>query len=312
MAATSLASLIDARVRLASAELEALQQRAEDLAAQREGADADRAALRALIDRRARQRDRLLRDALRAVAGDTQRASNEEARLAFEEQRALVTLVTERSARLSLDASELEATVESLASKHDELRRLEARSRALVGGSAGTAELGVLKELADEAARVTSTIATLLHDSSETEALPLAWAWPLAGTLTQTFGPSALALEPAVTFGGVAFPHFHDGIDIAAPLGTAVTASAGGRVAFVGHLPDGAMIVVIQHDDGIASLAAHLDDAFAPPPVRVGDRVLRGAVIGYVGMTGITTGPHLHFALHLGGAPVDPLAVLPR
>jgi len=72
------------------------------------------------------------------------------------------------------------------------------------------------------------------------------------------------------------------------------------------------MVVVIQHDDGFASMAAHLDDAFARPPVRAGDRVARGDVVGYVGMTGITTGPHLHFALHVAGAPVDPLSVLPR
>jgi murein DD-endopeptidase MepM/ murein hydrolase activator NlpD len=312
MAATSLASLIDARARLARAELAALVERAAALAALREGAEADRATLRTRIERRARIRDRLLRDALRAVGGAVPRPTNEEATLALEEQRALLAAVNERPTKLSVDASELDATLESVVSKEDELRRLEARSRTLIGSAPAAAQLGVLRELADESALVASTIAALLHGSDPTDPVPLAWAWPLQGTLTQTFGPSALTLEPAVTFEGVLFAHFHDGIDIGAPLGTVVTAPAAGRVTFVGHLPDGAMVVVIQHDDGFASLSAHLDDAFAPPPVRAGDRVARGAVIGYVGMTGITTGPHLHFALHLADAPVDPLAVLRR
>jgi murein DD-endopeptidase MepM/ murein hydrolase activator NlpD len=312
MAATSLAALIDARARLAAAELAALQDRAEALTTLREGADADHAALRALIESRARVRDRLLRDALRATTGDPLRPTSDEARLALEEQQTHLTPVAARWAKLSADARELEATLESVAAKEDELRRLEARSRALVRAAPALAQLGVLQELADEATAVAATIAALLHGGAQADPAPLTWAWPVSGTITQRFGPSSLTLEPALTFEGVPFDHFHDGIDIAAPLGSVVAAPAPGRVAFVGHLPDGAMVVVIQHDDGLASLSAHLDDAFAPPPVRAGDRVERGAVIGYVGMTGITTGPHLHFALHLRAAPVDPLAVLSR
>jgi len=128
--------------------------------------------------------------------------------------------------------------------------------------------------------------------------------------VSQRFGPSALALEPPITYRGVSVPHFHDGIDVAAPLGSAVVAAAPGRVTFVGHLPDGAMVVVIAHDDGLVSLSAHLDDAFAPPPVRAGATVSAGDVIGFVGLTGMTTGPHLHFAVHDVTGPVDPLAIL--
>jgi murein DD-endopeptidase MepM/ murein hydrolase activator NlpD len=109
---------------------------------------------------------------------------------------------------------------------------------------------------------------------------------------------------------GMLFPHFHDAIDVGAPLGAAIVSPAPGRVTFVGHLPDGAMVVVIAHDDGFVSLSAHLDDAFARPPVRAGDLVKAGQVIGYVGMSGVTTGPHLHFAVHDAHGPVDPLAVL--
>jgi murein DD-endopeptidase MepM/ murein hydrolase activator NlpD len=58
------------------------------------------------------------------------------------------------------------------------------------------------------------------------------------------------------------------------------------------------------------SVYAHLDDTFARPQVRIGDTVAANQVIGFVGLTGITTGPHLHFAVLRGGQPVDPLSLL--
>jgi len=311
MAASSLSSLIDARARLARAELAALEDRLRTLTDERDSAATVRAQLQTLIDTRARLRDRLLRDALRAVAGGTPALTTDEARLAIEEQAAIVGSADERALRLSSDATELEATLESVAAKEDELRRLEARSRAFVGPNPSGGQLAVLEDLADEASRVATTIGDLLRGAGASDTTALTWSWPVHGIVTQAFGPSALSLEPTVTYLGISFAHFHDAVDIAAPLGTVVTAPANGRVVFVGHLQDGAMIVVIQHDDGFVSLAAHLDDAFAPPPVRAGDFVTRGDVVGYVGMTGITTGPHLHFAVHVSGAPVDPLSVLP-
>lgn len=312
MAASSLSSLIDARARLARAELAALEDRLHTLAEERDDAASARAQLQTLVDTRARLRDRLLRDALRAVAGGTPALTTDEARLAIEEQAAIVGSADDRALRLRSDASELEATLESVAAKEDELRRLGARSRALISPNPSGGQLAVLEDLADEASRVATTISDLLRVSGATDTTALTWSWPVRGAVTQAFGPSALGLEPAVTYLGITFPHFHDAVDIAAPLGTVVTAPASGRVIFVGHLQDAAMVVVIQHDDGFVSLLAHLDDAFAPPPVRAGDLVTRGDVIGYVGMTGVTTGPHLHFAVHLAGAPIDPLSVLPK
>jgi murein DD-endopeptidase MepM/ murein hydrolase activator NlpD len=129
------------------------------------------------------------------------------------------------------------------------------------------------------------------------------------GVVTQGFGPTTLWLEPARTYQGVSYAHFHDALDFAARLGQPVVAAAEGRVTFVGHLSDGAMVVVIAHPGALVSVYAHLDDTFARPPVHIGDSVTGGQVVGFVGLTGITTGPHLHFAVSKDGLPIDPLSL---
>jgi murein DD-endopeptidase MepM/ murein hydrolase activator NlpD len=69
------------------------------------------------------------------------------------------------------------------------------------------------------------------------------------------------------------------------------------------------MIVLIAHAGGLVSLYAHLDDRTAPPRVSAGDEVHEGQIIGAVGMTGMTTGPHLHFVVWRDGELVDPLSL---
>jgi murein DD-endopeptidase MepM/ murein hydrolase activator NlpD len=137
-----------------------------------------------------------------------------------------------------------------------------------------------------------------------------AWRSPLAGELTQEFGPSPYYFEPSRVYGGVYYPHFHEGIDIAAPMYSPIVAAASGRVVWVGHLPDGAMVVLIAHSGGLVSLYAHLDDRTAPPRVAAGDQVNSGQIIGAVGMTGMTTGAHVHFVMWRDGELIDPLSVI--
>jgi hypothetical protein len=93
-------------------------------------------------------------------------------------------------------------------------------------------------------------------------------------------------------------------MDLAAPLGSAVLAAASGTVTYAGRQSDGAVVVKIRHDNGYTSLYAHLDPSL---PVAVGQQVAAGQTIGKVGLTGNTTGPHLHFGLYTsGGTAVDP------
>ncbi len=132
--------------------------------------------------------------------------------------------------------------------------------------------------------------------------------WPLDGPITQGFGPTDLALEPPRCYEGHCYPHFHTGIDIAAPLGTPVRAIASGQVTVAGRLADGAVVVEIEHKPDVFSLYGHLQPELA---VQVGESVVAGQLVGAVGLTGVTTGPHLHFEIDASGIPIDPLLVLP-
>jgi murein DD-endopeptidase MepM/ murein hydrolase activator NlpD len=101
----------------------------------------------------------------------------------------------------------------------------------------------------------------------------------------------------------------HLGVDYAAPLGTPVWATAGGRVSFVGPRGGAGNAVIIDHANGMSSTYMHLS-RFARG-LGVGQQVRQKQVIGYVGMTGLATGPHLHFSLRVNGAFVDPLKLKP-
>jgi murein DD-endopeptidase MepM/ murein hydrolase activator NlpD len=127
--------------------------------------------------------------------------------------------------------------------------------------------------------------------------------WPMPGTVTQPFGCTGFAWEPP--YGDCA--HFHQGIDIVAPYGTAVRASAGGRVVYIGWNygdgPDPAWIVIIAHSSNLTTWYAHLQPRY---PVRAGQVVKKGQVIGYEGNTGHSTGAHLHWMVEYNGTFVNP------
>ncbi len=125
--------------------------------------------------------------------------------------------------------------------------------------------------------------------------------WPVDGAITSPFAPR---------WGG-----FHDGLDIAAPLYTPIRAAAAGRVVTAGKpylaYGDTGEVVVIAHSSTFLTLYAHMDDGAHPPMVRSGQMVAAGQVIGYVGLTGWTTGPHVHFMTILSARALDPMRFLP-
>jgi murein DD-endopeptidase MepM/ murein hydrolase activator NlpD len=99
----------------------------------------------------------------------------------------------------------------------------------------------------------------------------------------------------------------HNGVDYAAPEGTPVWAAAPGRITFRGERKGAGNMVILAHAGGMTTLYMHLSRFAAGH--RVGMAVAAKTVIGYVGQTGLATGPHLHFGLKIGGRYVDPQAV---
>ena len=99
----------------------------------------------------------------------------------------------------------------------------------------------------------------------------------------------------------------HNGTDFAAPTGTPIMASSDGRVHFVGTQNGYGKTVIIQHRDGYSTLYAHMN-GFARG-ISTGQRIRQGETIGYVGMTGFATGPHLHYEIRVNNQPRDPMKV---
>jgi murein DD-endopeptidase MepM/ murein hydrolase activator NlpD len=116
--------------------------------------------------------------------------------------------------------------------------------------------------------------------------------WPVSGPVTSPFG--------------MRWGRMHEGIDIGAASGTPIHAAAGGTVIYAGWLGGYGNLVVIDHHNTLATAYAH-QSAIA---TGVGASVAQGQVIGYVGSTGHSFGPHLHFEVRVNGTPVDPLAYL--
>jgi len=123
--------------------------------------------------------------------------------------------------------------------------------------------------------------------------------WPVRGQISSAFG---WRRNP---FGGGGSEH-HNGIDIPARAGTPIRAAGGGTVIFSGWQGGYGNVVVIDHGGGLTTKYAHntRNDA------REGARVERGQIIAFVGSTGRSTGPHLHYEVRRNGSPINPVSFL--
>lgn len=121
---------------------------------------------------------------------------------------------------------------------------------------------------------------------------------PLMGRITSTMG---MRKHPVGGFRGK-----HTGLDLAAPSGSRIAAAAAGTVTETGEGEYIGKYAIIAHKDGYTTLYGHCSEIL----VRSGQKVKKGQIIARVGMTGRTTGPHLHFEIRKNGAPQDPLAYL--
>ncbi|OGC07343.1 hypothetical protein A2526_02625 [candidate division WOR-1 bacterium RIFOXYD2_FULL_36_8] len=123
--------------------------------------------------------------------------------------------------------------------------------------------------------------------------------WPLRGRITSVFGYRAHPLWRR--------KDFHTGMDIAAPYGEVIRAADSGEIILAGWWNGYGKAIVINHGKDMSTVYGHMSRLY----MKVGDRVKKGQIIGLVGSTGYSTGPHLHFEVRIKGKPKNPRVFLP-
>jgi murein DD-endopeptidase MepM/ murein hydrolase activator NlpD len=118
--------------------------------------------------------------------------------------------------------------------------------------------------------------------------------WPVKGRITSSFGVR----------NGIK----HSGIDISAPTGFPVRAAATGEVVFVGRIRGYGKVIIVKHSKRYSTVYSHLKDW----TVKKGQKVQQGMIIGHVGDTGRSSGPHLHFEVRVESRARNPLFYLPK
>ncbi len=191
----------------------------------------------------------------------------------------LDTLADERRNLVALADSERRHVASEVAEMEDLSASEEAQLEALI----------LQRERELEAQRKAQGIAGNYVPSA-----PGAFAWPVSGTITSPFGWRS---NP---FGGA--PEFHQGLDIAAPTGTTITASSGGTVLMAQWYGGYGNYILIDDGGGYSTGYGHLSAFY----VSAGQQVKQGQAIGAVGCTGECTGPHVHFEIRFNGKPIDP------
>ncbi len=117
---------------------------------------------------------------------------------------------------------------------------------------------------------------------------------PLEGKISSPYGSRINPMDQG--------SEFHTGIDLSAPLGTAIHATADGIVSFAGWSGGSGQLIVIEHGFDMATFYAHTSKIL----VKVGEEIKRGRIIGYVGSTGASTGPHVHYEIWVRGKSMNP------
>jgi murein DD-endopeptidase MepM/ murein hydrolase activator NlpD len=199
-----------------------------------------------------------------------------------------------------------------------EARAVQARvqQQQLLRSQLVTAQNGLAGARSSKSAALQATKQQIADETSEANALAAASADIAAklravGSSTSDGTPSAHGLiypvdAPITSPFGSRWGTHHDGIDLGAAYGTPIRAAAAGTVLYCGWEEGYGNFTVIDHGGGLATAYGHQSSI----AVSCGQHVEQGQVIGYVGSTGHSTGPHLHFEVRVNGSPVDPLGYL--
>ncbi len=222
-----------------------------------------------------------------------------------EAERELLASLEERRGELEAEKKQLELDqVEAEAARLlviDQKTRLEAElanQRAVLEGIEH--DIVHFAEELDAFAAEEDRLQQLLLEAQQVGGdAPSILLFPTQGRITSPFG---MRVHPIL-----GYSKLHAGVDISAPSGTEIFAAGSGEVIGAGVAGGYGNRVVIDHGGGLATLYAHQSRMV----VSVGDTVIAGDLIGYVGSTGLSTGPHLHFETRENATPVDPLKYIP-
>ena len=206
------------------------------------------------------------------------------------------TQLNETQASLEVKRTESDGILRELVKKQEEFQALLDESEA--------AQDDLMKEIAAKekelsAAKYEEKLAQLALQGQNPPS-NATWRTPVSGyTLTSPFG---MRKHPVLGYN-----RMHNGVDMACASGTPIYATRAGTVTTASYQAGGAgNYVSINHGDGFASIYMHMTNYV----VYAGQKVSQGQLIGYVGSTGISTGPHLHFGISYAGTYVNPLAYI--
>jgi murein DD-endopeptidase MepM/ murein hydrolase activator NlpD len=208
---------------------------------------------------------------------------------------------------------EVNDKVKEYMDKYNEITDKYLKSRGVTNRSGNTADrsgvsfskdLSQLKEVLTSLTEMGSTDSSTLSSLSATEdklekymdSIPT--RWPAVGKLGSKFG---YRRDPFLWT-----RKFHEGIDISAPYGNNIRASASGRVIFAGYMSGYGRALIIEHGRGMTTLYGHTSKLI----VKEGQTVKKGEVVAKIGSSGRSTGPHLHFEIRIKDSPTDPLKYL--
>lgn len=200
---------------------------------------------------------------------------------------------------------ELRSTITSLKKAEAEFRRLfSLKSKEQVLKNIDTSDSGSIdmEELRQQIKLSMESIGEIKDYLSQQKDIYLATptGWPVEGHISSAFGEREHPRSGE--------PKFHTGLDIAAEPGRPVRSTADGIVSFAGWGGGGGNLVVVEHGFGFSTYYAHNRML----TVKAGQKVKRNDIIGYVGSTGNSTGPHLHYEVWQEGRALDPHKYLQR
>ena len=206
------------------------------------------------------------------------------------------TELAKYKSQISSAEGELSAYDTQLAAQEEQIRSIEAAIKKREEEERRRAEEEARKKREAEAAAAAAAAATQKKAAAkDLGSIHFTWPCPASGRITSSFGKRSSPTKGASTY--------HNGVDIGAASGANIVAAAAGEVVSAGYSGAGGNMIMISHGGGIYTLYMHCSKITCSE----GQSVKAGQTIGKVGSTGVSTGPHLHFAIRSGGSYLNPL-----